>query len=163
MEAHGFRPPPMTTLAREFEGRPVRFSVARPARDAMPEGRVQFVQHHTSESIWRPQYWGHANTAVRLACLFVVADDAVEVAARWAHFAALLPAPAGGYVHLAAGRGHVLIGQQRQWAELLGDAPPAPGLAGYALECRRTDNLVSRCELLGLPLRKLRDDLYVTR
>src|SRR5689334_18243987 len=36
MEAHGFRPPPMTTLAREFEGRPVRFSVARPARDAMP-------------------------------------------------------------------------------------------------------------------------------
>ena len=46
---------------------------------------------------------------------------------------------------------------------LLGDAPPAPGLAGYALECRRTDNLVSRCEMLGLPLRRLRDDLHVVK
>src|SRR6185295_18685330 len=77
MEAHGFKPPPITNLAREFEGRPVRFSVARPARDAMPEGRVQFVQHHTPESIWRPEYWGHANSAIRLACLFVIAADPI--------------------------------------------------------------------------------------
>jgi len=163
LEAHGFRPPPPTSLAREFEGRPVRFSLARPARDAMPEGRIQFCQHHTPEAIWRPQHWGHVNGAVKLACLFVVAGDPIEVAARWARFAALLPAPAGGYVHLAAGRGSVLIGRQRQWAELLGEAPAAPGLAGYALECRRTDNLVSRCEMMGLPLRRLREDLYVAK
>jgi hypothetical protein len=161
LEAHGFKPPPLTRLAREFEGRPVRFSVVRPARDVMPEGRIQFCQHHTPEAIWRPQYWGHANSAVKLACLFVVADDPVGVAARWAHFAALLPRPAGGYVHLPLGRGHVLVGARASWAALLGDAPPAPGLAGYALECRRTDNLVSRCEMLGLPLRRLRDDLFV--
>ena len=161
LEAHGFKPPPLTRLAREFDGRPVRFSVARGARDAMPEGRIQFCQHHTPEAIWRPEYWGHANSAVKLACLFLVADDPVGVAARWAHFAALLPRPAGGYVHLPLGRGSVLVGTRRNWSALLGDAPPAPGLAGYALECRGTGNLVSRCEMLGLPLRKLRDDLYV--
>jgi glyoxalase-like protein len=163
LEAHGFRPLPLTRLAREFEGRPVRFSVVRPAKDAMPEGRIQFCQHHTPDAIWRPQYWGHANGAMKLACLFVVADDPLKAAARWAHLAALLPSAAGGYVHLCMARGSVLIGTRGQWSELLGDAPPAPGLAGYALECRRTDNLVSRCELLGLPLRKLRQDLYVTK
>ena len=163
LESHGFQPPPLTRLAREFQGRPVRFSVARGGKEAMPEGRIQFCQHHTPEAIWRPEFWGHANGAVKLACLFVVADDPIEVAARWAHFAALLPQPAGGYVHLCMGRGSVLVGKRGQWAELLGDAPPAPGIAGYALECRGTDNLVSRCELLGLPLRKLRDDLYVAK
>jgi hypothetical protein len=163
LEAHGFRPLPLTRLAREFEGRPVRFSVVRPAKDSMPEGRVQFCQHHTPEAIWRAQYWGHANGAVKLACLFVVADDTVDVAARWAHYAALLPRPAGGYVHLQMARGNILVGEREHWTALLGDAPPAPGLAGYALECRSTENLVSRCEMLGLPLRKLREDLYVAR
>ena len=163
LEAHGFGPPPLTRLAREFEGRPVRFSVVRSNRDSMPEGRIQFCQHHTPEAIWRAQYWGHANGVTKLACLFVVADDTVEVAARWAHYAALLPRPAGGYVHLQMARGNVLVGSRENWAALLGDAPSAPGLAGYALECRRTDNLVSRCEMLGLPLRRLRDDLYVAK
>ncbi|HXR59614.1 MAG TPA: VOC family protein [Burkholderiales bacterium] len=163
LEAHGFKPPPLTRLAREFEGRPVRFSVVRSNRDSMPEGRIQFCQHHTPEAIWRPQYWGHVNGAVKLACLFVVADETVDVAARWAHYAALLPRPAGGYVHLQMARGNVLVGARAQWAALLGDAPPAPGLAGYALECRDTSNLVSRCEMLGLPLRKLREDLYVAK
>ena len=161
LEAHGFQPPPLTRLAREFEGRPVRFSVARPGRDVMPEGRIQFCQHHTPDAIWRPQYWGHANGAVKLACLFVVADEPADGAARWAHFAALLPRAAGGYVHLRLARGSVLIGTRKNWAALLGDSPDAPALAGYALECRSTGNLVSRCELLGLALRKLRDDLYV--
>ncbi len=161
LEAHGFAPPPLTRLAREFEQRPVRFSVARSETDRMPEGRIQFCQHHTPESIWRPEYWGHANGAAKLACLFVVAEDPVDTAARWAHFAALLPRPAGGYVHLPMARGSLLVGSRDNWAALLGDAPEAPGIAGYALECRSTGNLVSRCELLGLPLRKLRDDLYV--
>ena len=161
LEAHGFAPPPLTRLAREFEQRPVRFSVVRPANGRMAEGRIQFVQHLTPDAIWRPQYWGHANGAVKLACVFVVADDPVDTAALWAHFAALMPRPAGGYVHLPMARGSVLVGDRANWAALLGDAPAAPALAGYALECRRTDNLVSRCELLGLPLRKLRDDLYV--
>src|SRR5690242_12342269 len=163
LEAHGFKPPPLTRLAREFEGRPVRFSVVRSNRDSMPEGRIQFCQHHTPEAIWRAQYCGHVNGAVKLACLFVVADDPVEVAGRWAHYAALLPRPAGGYVHLQMARGNVLVGARAHWAALLGAAPPAPGLAGYALECRDTSNLVSRCEMLGLPLRKLREDLYVAK
>ena len=54
----------------------------------------------------------------------------------------------------------MLIGTRESWAALLGDAPAAPALAGYALECRDPAKLVSRCKLLGLALRKLRENLY---
>ena len=94
------------------------------------------------------------------ACVFVVAGDPVAVAARWAHFSALLPRPAGAYVHLAAMRGHVLVGSRENWIALLGDAPSPPALAGYAIECRDAAPLVSRCKALGLPLRRIRDGLY---
>jgi hypothetical protein len=161
LDDHGFSPLPMVNLQRETaEKNTARFQVVRCAPETMPEGRIQFVQHHTPEAIWRPQYLGHTSNAVKLACVFVVADDPAAAAARWAHFAALLPRPAGAFVHLQAGRGHVLIGTRDSWTALLGDAPAAPSLAGYALECRDPAILRSRCELLGLAVRKLRENLY---
>jgi hypothetical protein len=161
LKAHGFEPQPMVQLNRQVStGETARFSVCRPAADAMPEGRIQFVQHHTPEAIWRPEFLGHGNGVVKLACVFAVADDPVAAGARWAHFAALLPRPAGEFVHLQTARGHVLIGKRGSWDKLLGDAPAAPALAGYALECRDPSVLVSRCKLLGLALRKLRENLY---
>lgn len=161
LAAHGFSPLPVVNLQRETAEKQIaRFHVVRAAAEKMPEGRIQFVQHLAPEVIWRPQYLGHTNNVVKLACVFVAADDPAEVAARWAHFTALLPRPAGGYVHLPAGRGHVLVGTRAQWGELLGDAPAAPALAGYALECRNPAILIARCELLGLAIRKLRENLY---
>jgi hypothetical protein len=162
---HGFEPQPVVDLKRKLEsGAIARFSVARPSTDKMPEGRIQFVQHHTPEVLWRPQYLGHTNNVVKLACAFVVADDPAAAAGRWAHFAALLPRPvgttAGAFVHLQAGRGHVLIGARESWRVLLGEAPAAPALAGYALECRDPAILRSRCEQLELSVRKLRENLY---
>lgn len=160
MQNHGFEPQPLVFLDRRVEtGEIARFTVARPGT-AMPEGRIQFVQHHTPKALWREQYLAHANGAVKLACVFVVADDPVAAAARWAHFSALLPRPAGAYVHLAAARGHVLVGRWENWTALLGDAPSPAALAGYALECSDTAPLVSRCKALGLPLRRIRDGLY---
>jgi hypothetical protein len=161
LAGHGFSPQPLVSLSRQVEARETaRFSVVRPAPDAMPEGRIQFVQHFTPEVIWRAEHLRHANDALKLACLFVVAEDPVAASARWGRFAALLPRPAGPYVHLATSRGHVLIGKRAHFAALLGDAPSAPGLAGYALECRDTAMLLARCRLLGLPLRQLRKDLH---
>jgi hypothetical protein len=66
---HGFEPQPVVDLKRKLEtGAIARFSVARPSMVKMPEGRIQFVQHHTPEAIWRPQYLGHTNNVVKLAC-----------------------------------------------------------------------------------------------
>jgi hypothetical protein len=161
LKDHGFAPQPIVKLSRKLDdGSVARFSVVRPSIEKMPEGRIQYVQHLAPEAIWRPQYLGHTNNAVKLACVFAVADDPAPAAARWAHFAALLPRPAGAYVHLASARGHVLVGSRASWSFLLGDAPAAPALAGYALECRDPAILVARCELLGLALKKLRENLY---
>ncbi len=158
---HGFSPLPVVDLKRVVEqNQTAQFKVVRAEPGKMPEGRIQFVQHCTPEVIWRPQYLGHTNNVVKLACVFAVADDPVDAGARWARFAALLPRSAGDFVHLPAARGHVLIGRRENWNALLGDAPAAPALAGYALECRDPAILISRCKLLGLALRKLRDNLY---
>ncbi|MSP96115.1 MAG: VOC family protein [Betaproteobacteria bacterium] len=158
---HGFSPLPVVNLQRETAARQIaKFHVVRPAPEKMPEGRIQFVQHHTPEAVWQPQYLGHTNNVVKLACVFAVAEDPVAAGARWARFAALLPRLAGDFVYLPTARGHVLIGRRENWNTLLGDAPAAPALAGYALECRDPSILVSRCKLLGLALRKLRENLF---
>ncbi|MCC6209476.1 MAG: VOC family protein [Burkholderiales bacterium] len=158
---HGFAPLPVVNLSRRVEqGQTAKFRVVRVEPARMPEGRIQFVQHLAPEAIWQPQTLGHTNTVVKLACVFVVAEDAAAAAARWAEFGALLPRPAGGYVHLPTERGHILLGTRAQWRELLGDAPPAPALAGIALECRDPAILLSRCGRSGISVKKLRDDLY---
>lgn len=161
LEDHGFEPQPLVQLSRKIQsGETAKFKVVRATPARMPEGRVQFVQHLTPEAIWLPQYLGHTNNVVKLACVFVVADDLPAAAARWGRFAALLPRPAGDFVHLQAERGSALFGTRRAWSELLGEAPPAPGLAGYALECRDPAILLSRCKRLDLAPRRLRDNLH---
>jgi hypothetical protein len=137
-----------------------RFNVARPGADRMPEGRIQFVEHLTPEALWQPRYLEHSNGVTALACVLVVADDAAQTAARWAHFAALLPQPAGSFVHLQTARGHVLVGSRGDWSALLGKAPAAPALCGYALECNDPQALLARFGRLGLKPRRLRDNLY---
>jgi glyoxalase-like protein len=161
---HGFEPQPLVQLERPVavDGTPAsaRFKVARAAPDKMPEGRIQFVEHLTPEALWQSRYLGHANGVTRLACVFAVADDAAQVAARWARFAALLPQRAGRFVHLETARGHVLIGTRDDWVALLGHAAPAPGLCGYALECSEPAALVSRFERIGVRPHRVRDNLY---
>lgn len=161
---HGFEPQPLVHLERpvEIDGKAqtARFKVVRASLEKMPEGRIQFVEHLTSELLWQPRYLEHSNSITRLACVFVVAEDAVQTGARWARFAALLPRRAGNFVHLETARGHVLIGARGDWEAMLGEVPPAPALAGYALECRDPKAMIARCERLGMTPRRLRDNLY---
>ena len=161
LATHGFAPLPLVQLSRETETGRAQFKVIRCAPEAMPEGRVQFVEHLSPEVIWHPRWMEHANDVRKLACLFVVADDPVAVAARWAHFAALLPRPAGRFVHLRTDRGDVLVGRRGEWEQLFGDeVPAAPALAGYALECEDPEGLARRVLLAGAAVRKLRPHLF---
>ncbi|MDA8107046.1 MAG: VOC family protein [Betaproteobacteria bacterium] len=165
LERHGFGPLPLVKLEREVESdgaaRTARFEVVRLPPGKMPEGRIQFVRQLTPECLWQPRYVAHANGAVALAAVFVVAEDPVAVAARYARFAALLPRPAGAMVSLPAARGATLIGRAADWQALLGAAPPpAPALAGYALACRDPGALAQYCARAGLAVRPAGDGLY---
>lgn len=164
LAAHGFAPLPLVRLERtvDLEGKPAlaRFALARVPSETMPEGRIQFVEQITPECLWQPRYLGHTNGVTALRAVFVVAHDVPAVSARFAHFAALLPRRAGKFVTLDMARGRALVARRANWQELLGAAPAAPSLAGYALQCADPAALAERLETLGCNPRVIADGLY---
>jgi len=155
---HGFAPLPLVPLQRDvevddgqtLETRTARFSVARVPPEAMPEGRIQFARHHTPECLWQPRYMKHENSVIGLHAAFVVAEDPIEVGARYARFSALLPRTVRGFVQLHTARGEVFVGSATACKSLFGsDVPEAPSLAGYALTCVDPDSLRERLLAAG--------------
>jgi hypothetical protein len=158
---HGFEPLPLVDLRRTLEVETpsgvaqglARFAVQRVPPETMPEGRVQFCEQRTPEFLWQPRYLRHANGVRGLDAVIVCAEDPVEAGARFARFAGLLPVPGGDFVRLQTARGSVLIGTREACGALLGAAPPAPALAGYALACDDPRALARRLEAQGCTVR----------
>jgi hypothetical protein len=150
LQAHGYEPQPLVDLARAVDGGTARFKVVRLPPEKMPEGRIQYVQQLTPEHLWRP---ADVNP-LRLDEVFVVGQDPIETAARWARFAAGVPRPEGDGVRLETARGSIFIGTRETLARLLGDAPAAPAIAGYALRCSHPERLAARCKEAGIVVRK---------
>lgn len=147
---HGFEPDPLVNLERTVEGGArARFNVIYVPPGKMPEGRVQYVEQLTPQHVWRE---GFVNP-FRLTALYVVADDPVQTAARWARFAGLLPRPDGDLVELECARGQLRIGRRETIEKVFGYAPPPPALAGYALSVRDAAGFAKRCEQAGLKAR----------
>jgi hypothetical protein len=65
-----------------------------------------------------------------------------------------LPRREGGLVSIETERGKVLIGTRAQLERLLGAAPRAPGIAGYALACRDPKAFARRCKAAGLKVNR---------
>ncbi|HEY3076476.1 MAG TPA: VOC family protein [Burkholderiales bacterium] len=150
LQAHGYEPLPIEELARAVDGGMARFKVVRPAPGKMPEGRIQYVEHLAPEHVWRP---AEVNP-LRLDEVFIVGNDPIETAARWARFAGLLPQPEGDGVRLQTARGRIFVGSRETVAKLLGEAPPAPAIAGYSLRCGHPQSLAARCSAAGIGVRK---------
>lgn len=152
---HGFAPQPIVRLERRVEdGMKVRFAVVRAAPGKMPEGRVQYVEHLAPQAIWRAQHLRHRNGVIGLAATYVVATNPVRTAVRWARFMAGIPRREGKLVSLETDRGKVLIGTRARMKRLLGAAPPAPGIAGYALACKDPKAFARRCAAAGLKVNR---------
>ena len=128
LAAHGLAPQ-LVEFERKVKGGVARFRAVRVPPETMPEGRIQYVQQIAPEHVWLP---GFVNEP-QLDEVYVVATDAVEAAARWARFAGLIPFRDGDCVRLQATRGSIVIGERPAISRMLGDAPPAPGIAGYKL------------------------------
>jgi hypothetical protein len=152
---HGFEPEPLVSLERTLAGgEKVRFKVVYVPPAKMPEGRVQYVEQLTPEAIWTAANLAHANGITGLKAIYVVADDPVETAARWARFSGLLPSPEGALVRLDCSRGRVFVGTREELKRVLGAAPAAPGLAGYRLACRHPEGFAARCSRLGFAVHR---------
>jgi hypothetical protein len=150
LQAHGYEPQPLVDLARAVDGGTARFKVVRPAPEKMAEGRIQYVEQLTPEQIWRP---ADVNP-LQLDEVFVVGNDPIESAARWARFAAVLPQAEGDLIRLKTARGAIVIGNAAAIAGVLFEAPPAPAIAGYSLRCRHPQALAERCRKAGIAVQK---------
>jgi hypothetical protein len=153
LAAHGFDPEAVVSLERSTDDGVVRFRVVYVPPHRMPEGRIQYVQQLTPETIWQPRHLAHRNGAVGLSAVYVVAKDPVDTAARWAEFAGLLPSPDGAVVTLTMARGQVVIGSRDALEKILGHVPPAPGIAGYGLACRDPERFLAGCRKTGLTVK----------
>jgi hypothetical protein len=143
LRREGFMPQAPIDLQRPIETstgqtQTVRFTVVRVPPGAMPEGRIQFCQHHTEALVWQPRWLAHANGAVALAGVFVCTDDPDEACARYGRFTGLpVRAAAQGGRMLQTQRGWVTFYDPAQLLQRLGAVPPAvPAIAGCELHSR---------------------------
>ena len=149
LAAHGFDPEPLVALERSIpSGERLKFRVVYVAPGKMVEGRVQYCEHLTPEHLWKKEYVN----PLRLEAIYVVADDPVETAARWARFSGLLPRADRQLVRLDAARGSIVVGTAAA-LEFLGSVP-APGIAGYRLGTRKAGALAERCRKAGMKVKK---------
>ena len=87
----GFDPYEPVHLTRPVESadgavEEARFTVLRVPPEAMPEGRIQLLRHHTPELLWQQDRLDHDNGIVSLAGTLLCVDDPEEAAARFARF-----------------------------------------------------------------------------
>ena len=57
-------------------------------------------------------------------------------------------------MRLDTGRGRIFIGKRETVTKLLGDAPPAPAIAGYGLGAGDAQAFATRCAGVKLAVRK---------
>ncbi len=96
LEDAGFAPDEAVQLTRaialpdggEAEG---RFSVVRVSPDAMPEGRIQVLTHHTPDIVWQARWTAHPNRIVSLEAALLLVNDPPEAAARFGRFLGRVP------------------------------------------------------------------------
>jgi len=138
LSAEGFQPLPLVRLQRGAatpDGeRLARFSVVRVPPGRMPEGRMQFCQHHTPELVWQTQHQQHANRASALTDILLCVDAPAEAAARYERFLGLAAQARDGFRLLELARGRLHLFDPPGLREATGiTAPATPSIAGFCL------------------------------
>jgi hypothetical protein len=131
LAADGFEPQPPIALQRETEAGLLRFTVNRIRPGIMPEGRIQFVTHHTPDLLWEDRWLDHPNRAEALTDIALCVNDVDEAIARFSRFTGL--SARSGIIETARGRLAILDRHQAA-AALPGMAQPeCPYFAACAL------------------------------
>src|SRR5437868_5051180 len=111
--AAGFATLPLVDMRRpvmtETGNEDARFTIARVTPGRMPEGRVQFLTHHTERLVWRDGFLGHPNGAQALTGIWIAADDPAEPAARFARFTGRPAVHDGAVTTIALDRGAIHV------------------------------------------------------
>lgn len=140
LEEGGFQPLPPVALQRQIgtedggEGT-ARFTVLRVAPEAMPEGRVQVVEHHTPELLWQGRWLDHRNGAEALLASIVCVADVADTADRFARFAqGTVRRSARAAIVETRAEGAIVVMDVASMKAVFGTEPPSlPWIAGTVL------------------------------
>jgi hypothetical protein len=167
--AAGFSTLPLVDMRRPVGDDFARFTIARIAHGTMPEGRAQFLTHHTEPLVWLTDMLDHPNSAQALTALWIAADDPAEPAARYARFTGRPARREGEVTTIALDRGALCFATPAHLADAFGLVPAGTRpclaaaaiavadlatletcLAGSGIEYRRTDTGITVALPAGL-------------
>jgi hypothetical protein len=139
----GFPTLPLVDMRRPVGDDFARFTIARVAHGTMPEGRAQFLTHHTENLVWLPDMLDHPNGAKALTALWIAADDPAEPAARYARFTGRAAQQNGAVTTIALDRGALNFASPAYLKETLGIVPAGklPCLVAAAIQVESLDKL----------------------
>ena len=124
LAAAGFATLPLVDMRRPVAtasgSEDARFTIARIAHGSMPEGRAQFLTHHTEPLVWRDGFLDHPNGAQALTGLWIAASDPAEAAGRFARFTGRPAHRAGEITTIALDRGAVHVAHPHYLSEAFG-------------------------------------------
>lgn len=139
----GFHPEPLVHLKRPVSlasggEDEASFTVCRVRSQDMPEGRVQYVAHHTEEIVWQERWLRHGNGIVALRDVVIGVEILDKAAARYCWFLNRGgPKPLSEHVwRIPLERGGVVIADEDGLADLVPDAElpeDGPLIVGYGL------------------------------
>jgi hypothetical protein len=143
----------------------VAFSLAFATDRRMPEAAFFVCQQHAPQYFWKPEYQRHANGAVAIDEVVMVAERPLELAGFFAGLQGgqAVAMEAGGLA-VAAGAGCVRVLDRRAFAERFGtaaiaDAPPY--LAAYRIKVADLDRAAAAMRARGAPALRVGDVLRV--
>jgi hypothetical protein len=141
-----------------------RFTIARIASGIMPEGRTQFLTHHTEGLVWRDPFLDHPNGARALAAVWIAAADPAEPAQRFALFTGRPIRQEGEVSTISLERGTIRVATPGYLRDELGiePGPPLPYLAAYEVEIAGFPQLVKLLDAAGLAHLRVRDGVAVS-
>jgi Glyoxalase-like domain len=139
LAAAGFCVRPLTTMQRSVETQSgadiAAFTIARVEPDAMPEGRIQMLTHHTPTAVWQTRWLSHPNSANGLIDVVIAVADLEQAAQRFARFTGCAATRTEGGALLRLDRGGVYLVTRDRATERLPEVPVTtlPFILGYAL------------------------------
>jgi hypothetical protein len=161
--AAGFPVLPLVDMRRpvmtEQGKQEARFTIARIAAGPMPEGRVQFLTHHTEQLVWPERSLDHPNGARSLAAVWIAAADPGEPAERFARFTGRPARRDGAVTTIALERGALRFAAPEFLARefAIAPGPPLPYLAACEIEITDLDRLRRYLDTAGLAHQRIAD------
>ena len=157
----GFRMRALIDMARPVEtvAEPgtAAFTLARLTPGEMPEGRIQFLTHHTEAMVWQPRWLSHPNGALALASIMIAVLDPDEAALRFTRFTgrSARAATLGQIIDLD--RGRIDLVRSEAFAQLLPEVMirALPFIGAYTIVVKSLDAVESIFAKANLPTRRM--------